>query len=171
MEGFYKTYLDIIQSIDESLEKQRIIPVLILIYSAIDSFSYVSEKSDKRGRAVFKNWVKTWMLTKYPLPCNEIDIYAARCGLLHQQVSESDLSKENKAKEIFYSWGNSKVELLQFAINKTGETNLPVALKVEDLLFSFRNGIADCKMAIEQDEEWKNIFIKKAKKYFVNLNM
>lgn len=171
MEGYYKTYLDIIQSIDESLEKQRIVPALILIYSAIDSFSYVAEKSDKRGRSVFKTWVKTWMLSKYPLPCNEIDIYAARCGLLHHLASESDLSNKEEAKEIFYSWGNSSVELLQIEINKTGERNLPIALKVEDLLFSFRNGIADCKMAIENDEKWKNIFSQNAKKYFVNINI
>lgn len=171
MEGFYKTYIDIIQSIDEALEKQRIVPVLILIYSAIDSFSYVTEKSNRRGRSVFKTWVKTWMLTKYPLPCNERDIYAARCGLIHQHASESDLSKEEKAKEIFYAWGNSNLENLQVEINKTATKNIPVALKVEDLLFSFRNGIADCKMAIEKDEEWKSIFRQKAKKYFVNLNI
>ena len=165
MEGFYKTYLDIIQTVDESLEKNRIIPSLILIYSAIDSFSFLAEKSNRKGRKVFISWVDKWMLSKHPLPCKAVDIYAARCGLLHKQISESDLSITGNAKEIYYSWGNSNHQILENAINKPSV----VAIKVEDLFWSFRKGFADCRMEIEKDENWERIFTKKAEQLFINV--
>ncbi|MEP7198105.1 MAG: hypothetical protein ABI851_16425 [Saprospiraceae bacterium] len=89
--GLYSNYYDIFETIYECLEKGRITPALILIYSAIDSFSYMSNLNNHSGKKVFKEWVKKWMLDRYPLPCNETDLYAARCGLLHLQSSESDL--------------------------------------------------------------------------------
>ena len=36
------------------------------------------------------DWVRKWMLEKYSLPFNETDIYSARCGLLHAQITEPD---------------------------------------------------------------------------------
>ncbi|MCB0539773.1 MAG: hypothetical protein H6571_17985 [Lewinellaceae bacterium] len=170
MEGFYRTFSDIIQTIEEALEKERIVPCLILIFSAIDSFSFLAEKSDRTGRSVFKSWVKKWMLTKYPLPCNENDIYAARCGLLHQQVSESNLSKEGRAKQIYYSWGNSNHEILESAISKSNKRANVVAVKVEDLFWSFRKGLTDCKIEIGKDKNWECIFKEKAKKLFINVS-
>lgn len=169
MEGFYKTYFDIIRGVEDSLEKERIIPSLILIYSAIDSYSHLTEKSSKKGGKVFKAWVKKWMLSTYPLPVNEIDIYAARCGLLHEQVSGSDLSSKGKAKEIYYCWGNSKTEKLEKAISKSDKKDQAVAVKVEDLFWSFRKGFVDCKNEIHNDEDWEKRFKEKAKKLFINI--
>lgn len=169
MEGFYRTYFDLFETIEESLMKERIVPCLILIYSAIDSFSFLAEKTNRNGRSVFKDWVKKWMLEKYPLPCNEDDIYSARCGLLHQQISESNLSKGGKAMEIFYTWGNSNLEILNGAIENSDKRGSVVAVRVEELFRSFKNGLVDCKIEIEKDKNWENIFIGKAKKLFVNV--
>lgn len=169
MDGFHKTYFDIFETIDESLKKGKIVPCLILIYSAIDSFSFLAEKTDRKGRSVFKEWVKKWMLEKYPLPCNENDIYAARCGLLHQQISESDLSNSGESREIYYSWGNSNIKLLEYAIANTNKKDSVVAVRVEDLLESFRNGLLDCKIEIEKNKKWAAIFEEKANKLFTSV--
>lgn len=169
MEGFYKTYFDIFETIEESLHKGRIIPCLILIYSAIDSFSFLAEKTDRKGRSVFKDWVKKWMLEKYPLPCNEVDIYSARCGLLHQQISESDLSNMGKSREIYYTWGNSYIEVLQDAIANSDKKENVVAVRVEELLESFKKGLVDCRIEIEKDKKWETIFEEKAKKLFTSV--
>lgn len=53
------------------------------------------------------------MLEKYPLPCSELDIYSARCGLLHQQINESDLTRAKKAKQIVYSWKGARNKSLK----------------------------------------------------------
>jgi hypothetical protein len=112
MTSFYQTFCHLIDAIEESLSKGRIVPALILIYSSIDSISFLAERENIKGRKAFKNWVKKWMLEKYPIACNEIDIYSARCGLLHQHASESDLTRRKMAKEIYYSWGNANIEIL-----------------------------------------------------------
>lgn len=169
MKGFYKTYFDIFETIEESLLKGRIVPCLILTYSAIDSFSFLAERTNNKGRSVFKNWVKKWMLEKYPLPCNEIDIYSARCGLLHQQISESDLSNDGKSREIYYTWGNSHIEVLQYAIANSNKKESVIAVRVEELLESFKKGLEDCRIEIEKDEKWKTNFEEKAKKFFTTV--
>ena len=120
-EDFPKTFVDILDAIDGSLHKGRVVPVLILVYSGIDNISNLAETTNKPSGQVFKDWDKKWMLIKYPLPCDEIDIWSARCGLLHQQMSESDLTKEGKAKEIYYTHGGAKQEVLQLLISFTGE--------------------------------------------------
>jgi hypothetical protein len=171
MNAFYNTYLDIIKSIDELLEERRIVPCLMLLYSAIDGFSFLAEKTNKRGRQVFKNWVKEWMLRKYPLTCKEEDLYAARCSLIHNQTSESQLSIEGKAKMILYAWGNAKLEDLQLSISNSNKDDGAVAVKLEDLIYAFKNGLSDCISEIEKDENWRTNFDEKAKKMFVNINI
>ena len=58
MTGFFQTYFDILESIDDSLKKERIVPGLILFYSAIDSFSSLAENTNRTGKKVFKDCVK-----------------------------------------------------------------------------------------------------------------
>lgn len=167
LSAFYETYYGIFETIYDCLKQRRSIPALILIYAAIDGFSELSNKGDQTGKKVFKDWVKQWMLVKYPLPCNEIDLYAARCGLLHLQKSESDLAKKGEAKELWYCWGESEMPRLQFGINGIGLK--VIAVKVEDIFSSFRNGMADCLEAIEKDRVWKDNFETKSTRLFKNI--
>lgn len=168
MTGFYKTYFDILETIEYCIQKDRINPALILNYSALDSFSHLSNRTKNKGREVFKKWVKKWMLEKYPLPCNEIDFYAARCGLLHTQISESHLSNKNEAKEIYYVHGMYPIEPLELAIEiSKDKKDKVIAVKIEDLFNSFKQGMSDCFNEMENDIEWKNSFVEKANKYFV----
>lgn len=110
------------------------------------------------------------MLTKYPLPCDEADLYSARCALLHQQISQSDLSNKGEAKEIYYAWGNKKPEALQYGLDKIGQNDKIVAVKVEDLMWSFRRGMVDCMAEIDKDMNWKNIFESKSKKLLISIS-
>lgn len=110
------------------------------------------------------------MLDKYPLPCNETDIYSARCGLLHQQISESDLTADKKAREIYYVWGNASVKFLQDTIDNSNKKDTVVAVKIEDLVWAFRQGMADCMDDINKDKQWRETFDEKAKKLFISVN-
>lgn len=168
LSAFYKTYVDMFETISECLIKGRTTPALVLLYAGIDSFSELSNKGNQTGKTVFKEWVKKWMLNKYPLPCNEIDLYAARCGLLHLQKSESKLSKDGTARELWYSWGNGEVSRLQFGIDSLGKKI--IAIKVEDIFESFKNGMYDCLQAIENEAEWNQIFEEKSASLFKNID-
>lgn len=170
MKGFYQTYIDLFESIDELIGKRRIVPVLILIYTGIDSFSWLADNNRNDKRTRFKEWVKNWMLEKYPLPCNEKDIYSARNGLLHKQTSESEMTQNSKARQILYSWGKADISILEKTIKNSGKENQCIAVKLEDLYWSFRKGMSDCYAEISKDENWKKSFEIKAEKLFVSVN-
>ncbi|MFB0946739.1 MAG: hypothetical protein QMB24_11435 [Spirosomataceae bacterium] len=167
IEAYQRTYIEILDTIEQCIKDRRIITSLILLYSAIDSFSALVETDGKKGRKVFEGWVRKWMLAKYPLNCNEVDIYSARCGLLHVQTPESDLSQKKEAKELHYCYGEADTKILQIAIDRN-EINA-VAIKIEDLVYSFRNGMADCLNDIYQDEQWQKSVKVKSEKFFVNI--
>jgi hypothetical protein len=167
LQAAYQTYFDILETIDEALSKRRIIPALILLYSAIDSFSSLANRSDSTGRQVFKSWVKFWMLKDNNFALNEDDLYSARCGLLHQQTSESTLTITNKASEIYYSWGEVESKGLEFAINNSGKK--AVAVKVEELISAFRIGMANCLNEIYLDPDWRKQFEGRTEKLFTNI--
>ena len=169
MKGYYQTYSEIFDSISDCVDKSRIVPCLILIYTGLDSFSSLANRTRDSGRKVFMDWTKTWMLAKYPLACNEIDIYAARCGLLHSQKSESVLSQNGLAKELYYAWGNAEIKILEKAIIDSGKQSECLAIKIEDLITSFRNGVADCFKAIYEDYEWAASFEENAKNLFMSV--
>jgi|GEM_PF-2532024 len=167
MKSLPKNFQDILDAIEESLQKDRLIPVLILVYSGIDNISNLAEITEKPAGIVFKEWVKKWMLEKYSLPCNETDIWSARCGLLHQQISESKLTKDGKAREIYYSHGGANPKTLQLMIALANKNAVSVVL--EDLIRSFRNGMIDCISEIEKNTEWKKSFDLKASKLFITV--
>ncbi len=169
MKTINNNYNVILDEIEDCLKKARIIPCLILIYSTIDSFSSLANRSEQKGRKVFMDWVREWMLRSSSLGCNETDIYAARCGLLHQNISDSDLSRSGKARRIFYCWGQSDMRILEESIRRKRSQDSIVVLRIEDLINSLKKAISSNINEIQKDKEWKADFANKGRKYFVNI--
>ena len=146
-------------------------PALILLYSAIDSVSWIA--SDDENQPVgkrFQIWVDTWMLQKYPLPCTAIELYAARCGILHTLTPDSDLSEKKQVKRISYAWGTAKQKDLDESIKLLDYPGL-VAVHIDDISHSFRNGFADFIESLEKDDNKRALFTQKAGKHFANTEM
>ena len=170
MTGFYKTYIDIFETIDCCLKENKVNPALILLYSAIDSFSFLTDRENKKSKQAFLDWVTTWMINGHEIDCKAIDIYAARCGLLHRQTSESDLSLKNEAKEFYYVHGLKPIEPLQHALSNLETTrDKVIPIRIEVLVSSFRQGMADCMAEIRKDVDWDKSFRDRADKYFVTV--
>lgn len=167
MKGFYQTYLDIIDTIDEAIEKRRMVPALILVYSAIDSFSKIANRSNEKGRKVFIDWVDRWMTGNLP---TGKEIYSARCGLVHEAGSESDLTRCGNVRQVIYYWGDTNQETIESDIHRFPSPKKIVAVKIEDLVTSFRNGMANCLETVEADQEWYAVFQQKAQAYFINVS-
>ena len=142
-------------------------PALILLYSAIDSVSWIA--SDDENQFVgkrFQSWVDTWMLQKYPLPCTAIELYAARCGILHTLTPDSDLSEKKGIRRISYAWGTAQQKDLDESIKLLEYPG--VAVHVNDIFSSFQSGFADFLESLEKDEARKDLFMQKASKHFAN---
>ena len=114
-------------------------PVLILIYSTMDTLSYLDRINDKETvKKRFTRWVDTFLLlSNSKLKCSSIDLYAARCGMIHSSTAESDLSKSGKAKEIYYARG--KNDKLTDIIKRQKKEGKIVVVKIPELFLEFYN--------------------------------
>ena len=172
MENLFKNYYQIIQATDDCINKHMTIPSLILIYSAIDSVSWIASEDPNEGVGLrFKKWVDTWMLKDSKLQCNAEEIYSARCGILHTLTPNSTLSQNKGIRQIAYAWGKAKNEDLMESISELSMTDNLVSVHLEDLFLAFRRGFADYLEYVFNNEDEKVKFLSKSGQHFSNLEM
>ena len=78
---------------------------LILIYSGIDTMAFLDMPvtQTEAGRDDFIKWADQYIsVTHYRERLTGIDLYGARCGLLHQYGVESKLSRDGKCRMLGY---------------------------------------------------------------------
>ncbi len=106
-EGYEKLKIQI-QMLNRSIEfcaqESFYIPLLILLYAGIDAFAWLIRKDDEKDNKKddFTNWVDEYFLPGSRLPCNSIDLYGARCAILHSQTAESNLMRNEQARPLNY---------------------------------------------------------------------
>src|ERR1035437_9893535 len=119
-----------------------ITPALVLVYSGIDAAGWLYSANPNAASWVrFTAWVSKYLLPAGNLGCTPLELYGARCGIVHNFTSESNLSKEGKVRQIIYAWGASSIDTLRemSAITKMEDFT---EVKVEGLIASFRQGLA-----------------------------
>ena len=131
--SFFQNYSQVVAGVRLCLEKQLLMPALILIYTLMDSFAWAcSDKAQTKVRTRFEAWTQQWVLTQGNLPCTATELYAARCAVLHTLTRYTDLTKNENVRKITYSWGNADNSALQGAFDALGHTDT-VAVHVNDL--------------------------------------
>jgi hypothetical protein len=77
---------------------------LVLLYSGIDAMTFVNLPAGQNG--VTRKEYIIWAEQYIHFPCIQqvtgLELYAARCGVLHTFTPDSDLSRDNKARRIVY---------------------------------------------------------------------
>jgi hypothetical protein len=126
-----------LDAVEDCLQKRRILSCLCLLYCGIDVVA--SLETGKSTKSTFVSWVDENMLKARPLPCTALEIYAARCGMLHTFTPDSDLSRSGGIRKINYAWGNSTAECLAKSTKALGRTE--VAVHVRELIDGFRAGL------------------------------
>ncbi|WP_276975761.1 hypothetical protein [Flavobacterium filum] len=135
-------------------------PALILIYSTIDTLSYLDRKKDSETvKSRFTRWVDEYLLPGSKLKCSSIDLYAARCSLVHSSTTISDLSKSGKAKQIFYALGQ-KDKLSELVKRDKKEDRIAV-IKITDLFKALYNAIETYKSMLNNNKPKKEQFIER----------
>ena len=64
----------------------------------------------------FVRLCEVYLLPSTNVRCSALDLYASRCSFLHSLGWESNLSREGKAKPIFYTFITNEPELAQKVI-------------------------------------------------------
>jgi hypothetical protein len=148
------------------IQTKMYLPALILIYAGIDTAGWLaSAKPSVEVRCRFCRWVERWLLPAKPLGCTALDLYGARCGILHTFTSDSDLSRQGKARRICYAFGSSTVEGLERKLASLGRTDC-IAMHLDHLFEGFRLGLANyLEYALSDPAESARVATK-AERYF-----
>jgi hypothetical protein len=161
---------ELVQAIDVLSESQLRVPALLLLYAGIDMMASLDrpESSLEVKSSDYVKWAETYLLPGTHLECTAEDLYAARCGLLHTYMAESRRSREGKARQIWYAWGDASAEELQARIDRA-DAPPAVAVHVDDLSSAFRLGVERFKQSILDDSERADLVYDRAGKFFGDL--
>lgn len=132
-----------------ALDAKRYRAAVILTYSGIDTMASLVRhpKSQKVERSDFVAWVEHFMDFKCDAGPSGLEVYAARCGLLHANMSESGHSKAGKARMIGY------VDVANEPVLKSEEVNDLLLLSVRHLVGIFAEGVLKTWKEIKQSSD------------------
>jgi hypothetical protein len=129
-------------------EQKLISPCLVLIYTTLDTLGFVATGlTSKKG---FVAWVEQYLLPHLQAKCSAIDLYAARCGVLHASSSDSDLQTQGKAVGILYAWDDAKPEDLLRSLSLLGSEKYHV-IHIMDLMIACAKAIDSFLDQLEKD--------------------
>jgi len=139
----------LLASISFLLDGKFIGPALVVIYSTIDVLAWLDRPVSKADsdRSDFVQWVDRYLLPGHDFNVDAIDLYAARCSILHSYTSISSLSRNRQAREICYAWGTASKGDLQATIDPSDRD--AVAIQLDDLLDALEQGADSFLAAFE----------------------
>jgi hypothetical protein len=152
MDAFYHHTFDLIESMEDCLSKGRILPCLTLLYSGIDVMSSLEASSNQNVKDRFTKWVDSYLLTAGSFRFNAVDLYAARCAVLHSFTAHSGLSRAGTARKLQYAWGTTDDARIDEASHRLGITDY-VCVHVRSLIDAFRAAVADYHAELEAAPE------------------
>ena len=131
------------------LEERQILPCLILLYAGMDVMASLEATPGEKVNVYFKRWVETYLLPLTSWKCTAVDLYGARCAIVHTFTPDSDLSKRGTAKVIYYAHSGADVAKLE-EINSDFNRNAE-CLGVSEMITFFYDAILRYMVAVEGD--------------------
>lgn len=142
-ENFEANTQELLSAINDTWDNQHIMPGLIMLYSGIDIMAWLNRPAaipDVR-EADFINWVDIYLIPHYPRTIRAVDIYGARCSVLHSYTARSRRSRQGRARQVLYAWGTARAEDLQQAIDGLWQDLIDEARQV---IAAFGTGLLTC---------------------------
>jgi hypothetical protein len=142
MQPVYQSIVEVLSIAELCADRRAHLPSLILAYSAMDSMGwmYAASTSDSVKKR-FTSWVDRYALPSVPrMKCTSLELYAARCGVLHTFTADSDLSARG-VRKILYAWGAADLADLEAACKIAGPEKW-AAVHITDVTAAARLGTA-----------------------------
>lgn len=156
-ESFYKAIAETFAAIDMCIDRGLFVPAQMLIFSALDAFSYIERPQVANAMDRFVGWVDKRVLPHDDVLCAAVDLYAARSAILHRLGVESRLSESGQAASIAFSHGDAPFatlrELRDSVRAKTGKV-IPI-VRQEALADALRKGVTALLQDVEADPDLK----------------
>jgi hypothetical protein len=150
------------------LEHNFRMPALALIYCGIDVFANLSRPAENAEvtQADFVSWAKRYMECEKSLGVSGLDLYAARCGILHTYTMDSRLSTKGRAKRIMYAWGSKSTEGPMTLLRQLGFSE--VMSKIEELFGAYLHSIEVFGKALDDDPKLAALVAERGRKLFTD---
>lgn len=159
-------------AIEACIQVKLQVPTLILIYSSIDIMGYLNMPFAKQNNSCedFCQWADSYFIPNLSnKACNSLDLYSARCGLLHSMSHESNLTRKQAAKSILYAWGNYREGPLQQILKESNRTD--IVLHVDDMSSALRKGLQHFLRDITADDDKLTRVLSRAGKMFTSIQI
>lgn len=156
-------------AIDLCLENNLLMPALVMIYNGIDIVAALNRDSTKErvDKHDFIKWCENYLIPESSLSCKGIDLYAARCGILHTYTAVSDLSKKGEASEIIYFFGEIEKEKYQKIIDANYSRKVIIE-SVDNLYKAFKHGFFKFVDDIKSQPEKELLVYERANHFFID---
>ena len=165
--------IDLLTSISLCLENKLQLPALILIYSTIDMLAHLNRPKNNQDGAR-KNYC-IWC-DKYILPntedihCDSIDLYAARCALLHTYGYKAALTESGQARIVAYAWGDKSAKKMKLVTELTSFKDTASHVHINKLAHGLSVGIDIFMEDILKDPAKHELVKERSKEFFVNFS-
>ena len=162
------------RNVDEMLKAFRLcrlhhlyIPALLLAYAGIDILASLDPpEEDAKTRERFIAWIEKYFLPNSELTVNAIDLYAARCAVVHTFGPESDLANKGEARRFVYAFGDSTAEDIQQAIQKVGMPNADIAVHIHTIFDAFERSVWVFRKAVLTDPNLRARVERNSRRFF-----
>ena len=115
------------------LEALTPMSAMVLVYSAIDILGALDSVDGVATRDTFVSWANRYMDPAGALGCSGLELYSARCGVLHNWSPSTRLTKAGTAREFIY--------VLDRPLSQPKQSSSgPVIIHPPWLWLSFRDG-------------------------------
>lgn len=163
-----KNLTEIINAIEICISYRFYLSALKLIYAAIDNLAYLGATHQIVKPSDFIKWIDSFLLPLSDLSCTAKELYAARCGLLHQNTAASN-NLSSEMKNIFYTWGTAEPEKGLEHVDESKRDKC-IFINVDALNSALYKGILAFLEVFLKNPNLKEMLLKRAKKYFANVD-
>lgn len=155
----------LLKAIELCLQEKMYVPSFMLIYAGIDGMAWLQLAKERYNvtPSDFINWVKQYLLPDSKLRCSGVDLYAARCGLLHTGTPGSSQTRSGSgiARKLFYQIEDGRILVHMSRRDKTP----PIFVDVRELSQSFETAILRFKAQIETNPGLADVVYERARDY------
>lgn len=132
-------------------ERALDLPMLVLIYASLDTLALAVYGHEIKavGRR-FELLCERYVLPESKIDCTALELYAARCSIVHSLGWESTLSKTGKARSVLYTVGETDAHSAHAALNIVQPDKF-VAVSADELLSATKMAVARVIQRAEHD--------------------
>jgi hypothetical protein len=163
-ENITKNMAHMLAASSRCLDERQIMPCLTLLYAGMDVMASLEAAPGEKVNVYFKRWVEKYLLPQTTWKCSSVDLYGARCAVVHTFTPDSDLSKKGAAKVIYYAHSGGDVAKLE-EVNNDFNRNAE-CLEVGEMISSFYNAILKYMVEVAGDPARKAAVESKAGLWF-----